>query len=75
MNIIKRLYENNSQQVLIEITDAGHNFYFVDIYFREKGTNKKFEKYNGCSGIYEGEKNLKNSIKGFIKRHDLLEVK
>lgn len=75
MNVIKRLYENNSQQVFIEITDAGYNFYFVDIYFREKNTNKKLEKYNGISGIYEGEKNLKKSINGFIKRHNLLQVK
>ena len=72
---IKKLFRNETQEVLIEITDAGANFYLTDIYYREKGTNKKFKRYNACDGIYEGIKNLEKSIKGFCKRHNLVEVK
>ena len=75
MKTTKKLFRNQNQEVLIEITDAGANFYFTDIYYREINTNKKFKKYLGCAGIYEGIRNLNKSISGFIKNHDLVEVK
>lgn len=72
---IKKLFRNETQEVLIEVYDGGANFYMTNIYYRPLGTNKKFTKYLACDGLYEGVNNLNKSIKGFCKRHNLVEVK
>ena len=70
-----RTFKNELQEVRITITDAGSNFYFTDVEYRDLNSNKEFKKYNGCDGIYEGIKKLENSIKSFSKRNELVEEK
>ena len=70
-----RNFKNETQEVRITITEAGSDFYFTNVEYRDVNSSKEFKQYNGCAGIYEGIKALENSIKGFCKRHNLVEVK
>lgn len=67
-------YQNSMQDVRIITTyDKKSDFYFTTVEYKDFQSTI-YKRYCGLDGIYEGFKRYNTAIKGFIKRHNLVEV-